>query len=140
MPEKKHKSIELEMTVPFYDLDPMQIVWHGNYLKYMDDARGALFDSLGVDLFGLFEKTSHIYPIIKTSLKHVFPLRHKDVIICKATLVEAKYKIIVDFEIRLKSDAKKICARGRSEQVAVKVPEMEMLMLIPEGVRTLLEA
>lgn len=138
MPEN-NKSIELELTVPFYDLDPMQIVWHGNYLKYMDNARGALFDSLGVDLFGLYEKTSHIYPIIKTSVKHVFPLRHKDKVICKATLVEAKYKIIVDFEIRLKADAK-ICARGRSEQVAVKVPEMEMLMLIPEEVRALLEA
>jgi len=139
MPDYKNKSRELERTVSFYDLDPMQIVWHGNYLKYMDDARGALFDSLGVDLFGLYEKTSHIYPIIKTSVKHVFPLRHKDVIICKATLVEAKYKIIVDFEIRLKSD-NRICARGRSEQVAVKVPEMEMLMMIPEEVRGLLES
>ena len=139
MPDYKNKSRELERTVSFYDLDPMQIVWHGNYLKYMDDARGALFDSLGVDLFGLYEKTSHIYPIIKTSVKHVFPLRHKDVIICKATLVEAKYKIIVDFEIRLKSD-NRICARGRSEQVAVKVPEMEMLLMIPEEVRGLLES
>ncbi len=139
MPEKRRKSIELELTVPFYDLDPMQIVWHGNYLKYMDNARGALFDSLGVDLFGLYEKTSHIYPIIKTSVKHVFPLRHKDVIICRATLVEAKYKIIVDFEIRRKSDAK-ICAKGRSEQVAVKTPEMDMLMLIPDEVRNLLES
>ncbi len=139
MPDNHKKSRELERTVSFYDLDPMQIVWHGNYLKYMDDARGALFDSLGVDLFGLYEKTSHIYPIIKTSVKHVFPLRHKDVIICKATLVEAKYKIIVDFEIRLKSD-NRICARGRSEQVAVKVPEMEMLMMIPEEVRGLLES
>ncbi len=139
MPENKHKSVELEMTVPFYDLDPMQIVWHGNYLKYMDNARAALFDSLNVDLFGLFEKTSYIYPIIKTSVKHVFPLRHKDDIVCKATLVEAKYKIIVDFEIRLKSDSK-ICARGRSEQVAVKVPEMEMLMMIPDEVRVLLES
>ena len=135
---KNNKSIELEIAVSFYDLDPMQIVWHGNYLKYMDDARGVLFDSLGVDLFGLYEKTRHIYPIIKTAVKHVYPLRHKDVIICKATLVEAKYKIIVDFEIRLKSDAK-ICARGRSEQVAVKMPEMEMLMMIPDEVRELLE-
>jgi acyl-CoA thioester hydrolase len=139
MPENSKKSIELEMIVSFYDLDPMQIVWHGNYLKYMDDARGALFDSLGVDLFGLYEETRHIYPIIKTSVKHVFPLRHKDAIICRATLVEAKYKIIVDFEIRLKSD-NRICARGRSEQVAVKMPEMEMLILIPDEVRRLLEA
>jgi acyl-CoA thioester hydrolase len=137
MPESK--SIELEMKVPFYDLDPMQIVWHGNYLKYMDDARGALFDSLGVDLFGIYEKTGYIYPIIKTSVKHVFPLRHKDEIICKATLVEAKYKIIVDFEIRLKAD-ERICARGRSEQVAVKMPEMEMQLMIPEQVRVLLES
>jgi acyl-CoA thioester hydrolase len=44
-------------------------------------------------------------------------------------------KLIVDFEIRKAADGK-ICARGRTEQVAVKVPEMEMLFSIPDEIRS----
>ena len=29
----------IELTVPFYDVDSMDIVWHGHYLKYFEDAR-----------------------------------------------------------------------------------------------------
>jgi len=40
----------------------------------------------------------------------------------------------VDFEIR-KVDGPQICTRGRTEQVAVKTPEMEMLFSVPEEIR-----
>jgi len=33
---------EVELTVEFFDVDSMQVVWHGNYLKYMERARCAL--------------------------------------------------------------------------------------------------
>lgn len=138
MTQNGNRSFELEMTVPFYDVDSLQVVWHGHYLKYMDDARSALFDSLGADLPAYFEKTGYIFPVTKTSVKHIHPLRYKDRVICKATLVEAKFKIVVDFEIRLQGDAK-ICARGRTEQVAVKAPEMEMQLKIPDEIRNILE-
>ena len=71
-------SCEVTLKVPFYDLDPMQIVWHGNYLKYFDVARSELFDSLGVNLFDVHEKTGYIFPIIRTEVKHVRPLRRGD--------------------------------------------------------------
>lgn len=32
-------NTEIKIKVPFYDLDPMNIVWHGNYVKYMEEAR-----------------------------------------------------------------------------------------------------
>ena len=37
---------ELELKIPFYDLDPMNVVWHGNYIKYMEQARCDLFSKL----------------------------------------------------------------------------------------------
>ena len=43
----------LERTVPFHDVDPMGLVWHGHYLKYLDEARMALFDRSGLDLYNL---------------------------------------------------------------------------------------
>lgn len=132
--KEKQKSFEVKIKIPFYDLDPMQIVWHANYLNYFEVARAALLEHNGIDLYNFAEKYQLIFPIIKTSTKHVLPLRHNDEIICKATIVDAYVKLIVDFEIRKMSDGK-VCTRGRTEQVAVKIPEMEMLFSMPEEIR-----
>ena len=131
------KSFEVKMSVPFFDLDPMQIVWHGNYLNYFEIARAALFEHHGVDLYSYYDREKIIFPIIRTSTKHIFPLRHRDEIICKATLVDANIKLVVDFEIRKTAD-NSVCARGRTEQVAVRTPEMETLFSIPQDIRNLL--
>jgi acyl-CoA thioester hydrolase len=64
-------------------------------------------------------------------------LRYRDEIICKATLIDAHVKLVVDFEIRRVADGK-ICARGRTEQVTVKTPEMETLFSVPQEIRSAL--
>ena len=128
------KSIEVNYCVPFFDLDPMQIVWHGNYLNYFEIARAALLDSCGVNLYSYYEQHKLIFPIIRTSTKHIYPLRHRDEIIVKATLVDARVKLVVDFEIRKATDGT-ICARGRTEQVTVTTPEMETIFRIPDDIR-----
>ncbi|MEE9913373.1 MAG: acyl-CoA thioesterase [Deltaproteobacteria bacterium] len=131
------KSFEVKISVPFYDLDPMQIVWHGNYLNYFELARAGLFERQGVDLYSYYDREGIIFPIIRTSTKHILPLKHRDEVICKATLVDANIKLVVDFEIRKAADGS-VCTRGRTEQVAVKTPEMETLFSIPQDIRNLL--
>ena len=32
-------SAEVTIRTQFYDLDPMNIVWHGNYVRYLEQAR-----------------------------------------------------------------------------------------------------
>ncbi len=131
------KTFDVQISVPFYDLDPMQIVWHGNYLNYFEVARAALFDHYGVDLYGYYDREKIIFPIIRTSTKHIIPLRHRDEIVVRATLADARIKLVVDFEIRKRTDGA-VCARGRTEQVAVQMPEMETLFSIPDDIRNLL--
>jgi acyl-CoA thioester hydrolase len=134
MSDKPGLSYETEHRVAFYDLDPMQIVWHGNYFNYFEDARRALFADRGIDFHEFYTRSQCLFPIIRTASKHIYPLRYGDEFTCKATLLEAKTKIVVDFEIRLKAD-RKLCTRGRTEQVAVKAPEMEIMFNIPEEIR-----
>jgi len=122
------------MTVPFHDLDPMQVVWHGNYIKYFDVARSALFDSLGLNLYSVQSDSAFIFPVVRTSTKYIHSLRHQDAFVCKATVVDARFKIILDFEIRLVENDR-VCTRGRGEQVAVKMPEMELMLGIPADIR-----
>jgi acyl-CoA thioester hydrolase len=132
--ETNGASCEVQLRVPFHDLDPMNMVWHGNYLKYFDVARMNLFEACGVDLFEYFKMTNTLFPIIKTSTKHIVSLRHRDELLCRATVLEARVKIIMDFEIR-RIGRPQICASGRSEQVAVTHPEMEMTFEIPKDIR-----
>jgi len=134
MSHEQHRSLEVERTVAFYELDPMQVVWHGNYLKYFEDARSALLRKAGIDLHAYYLQNNCLFPIIKTATKYIYPLKYGDAFICKATVVECKAKLVVDFEIRLKTDGK-LCVKGRTEQVAVKLPEMEMQFEVPAEIQ-----
>ncbi len=129
-----HRSYEVRLTAPFHDLDPMHVVWHGNYFKYFDIARFGLFKQNGIDLYRYSLDTKQIFPITRTTTKFISPLRHQDEFICRAELLEASVKIVIDFEIRRVQD-NTVCARGRSDQVAVKLPEMDMLFEIPHDIR-----
>ena len=37
---------ETETQVQFYDLDPMEVVWHGHYVNYLEIVRGVLLDTI----------------------------------------------------------------------------------------------
>ncbi len=130
-------SSSVRLRVPYYDVDLMQIVWHGNYLKYFDVARQALFRECGVDLHRYMKEKGYAFPIIRSTVKHISPLRFDDEFICTAVLKETTVKIVVDFEIKLISNDR-VCTKGRSEQVALQVPEMEMAFLIPEEIKNAL--
>jgi acyl-CoA thioester hydrolase len=134
MTDRPPPSIEIPMRVAFSDLDPMHVVWHGNYLKYFDAARFALFDEFGIDLYRYSIEKRIAFPVIRQSTKHIIALGHNDQFVCKATVAEAEYKIGMNFTIR-RAGSSELCTRGSSEQVAVQVPEMELLYEIPEDVR-----
>jgi acyl-CoA thioester hydrolase len=127
-------SASVRLKVPYYDVDVMQVVWNGNYLKYFEVARQALFKEQGVDLFRYMHEKRYVFPVIRSVIKHIRSLRLDDEFICKAVLKEAKVKIVLEFEIKRISDGQ-VCAKGQSEQVALLLPEMEMAFKIPEEIQ-----
>lgn len=128
------RTATVRFTVPFADVDAMQVVWHGNYFKYFDLARDQLFRDAGIDLYHAFED-GIVFPVTRTQTKHIRPLRFRDEVDCTATLVESECRLVVDFEIRLAKGT--LCAKGRTEQVAVRLavanPTLELRL--PETIR-----
>ena len=127
-------SASITLKVPYYDVDLMQVVWHGNYLKYFDLARQALFREHGVDVRRYMEHTRYVFPIVRSAVKHIWPLKFEDEFTCAAVLREARVRIVLDFEIKLISSGR-LCARGWTEQVAVLLPQMEIAFGIPEEIQ-----
>ena len=129
----KTKDVEVRLKVPFHDVDPMRVVWHGHYMKYFEIAREALFEGLGVDLTEYFLRTGCMFPIVKASIKYVRPLKHRDEFICRAKILEAHRKIIIEYEILTATG--QMCSSGRSEQAAVNDNGSRLEMIIPDEIR-----
>jgi len=128
------RTAVVELTVPFHDVDMMKIVWHGHYIKYFEIARSELFSRAGVDLFDVVSRTGYVFPVIRSSVKHVRPLRYLDRFSCRATLTECRHKLVVEFEIRKLTD-NSVCAHGFTEQVGLRPPDYVLDFHIPDEVR-----
>ena len=58
------------IEIPFYDLDPMNVVWHGNYVKYLEEARCEMFKNLKYTYENM-RKEGIAYPVAKMDLKFI---------------------------------------------------------------------
>ena len=42
-----------KFKVAFFDVDSMEVMWHGNYVKYLEMARCELLDKLGYNYIAM---------------------------------------------------------------------------------------
>ncbi len=117
------------LTIPFHDLDPMQVVWHGNYARYFEHARTALFQSFDFDIPAMRE-SGFVWPVIELNVRYVQPLRYQQNITISAAIVEWENRIKVRYEIRDSATGERL-TRGHTIQVAVDVSTQEMCFVSP---------
>ena len=72
-------------------------------LNTFEMARQAFFLECGLDLLDYAKTTGYLFPVIRSKIKHIRPLRMNDEFLCTCILKEAKIKIVLDFEIKLLS-------------------------------------
>ncbi len=116
-------SSELEILVPFYDLDPMNVVWHGNYVKYMEKARCDMFSKLGYTYIDM-KNDSFAYPIAKMNTKYIKPASFEQKLLIKTFLNEIEPAINIKYEIFDKISGEKIFA-ANTMQIAVNIKTMQ---------------
>lgn len=120
---------EIELTVPFHDIDLLGIAWHGHYCKYIELARCAMLDQIGYGYMAMKE-TGYVWPIVDLQLRYVRPAKFEQRIIAAAELVEYEYRMKIKYTV---SDAETgaLLAKGHSVQAAVDVATGEMCYASP---------
>lgn len=114
---------EYEMKIPFHDLDPMDIVWHGNYVKYMEQARCDMFDKIGYTYYDM-KDDDRAYPIAKMQTKFIRPLSFNQEVIIRSSLEEIEPTIRIKYKIFEKGSEKKIF-EGETTQIGVIISSRE---------------
>ena len=91
-------SAAIQAKAQFYDLDPMEVVWHGNYPRFLEQARCALLDKIAFNYVEM-SRTAYIWPIVDMRIKYVRPIRFGQEITVTATLAEYENRIKIDYLI-----------------------------------------
>lgn len=122
-------SHEIELSAAFHDLDPMNIVWHGHYVKYLELARCALLATLDYD-YPQMRDSGWAWPIIDVRMKYIAPVEYGRPIRIRATIVEWENRLKMDYLI---TDAKtgQRLHKASTIQVAVDMASHEMSWVCP---------
>jgi acyl-CoA thioester hydrolase len=109
-------STSKEIEVRFSEVDSMNIVWHGAYALYFEDAREAFGAKYGLGYLDIFGSGFYA-PLVDLSFHYKLPLiyGHKARVDIFYQPTEAA-KIVFDYEIRA-ADDNRLIATGKSVQV-----------------------
>lgn len=121
--------VETEIEIQFYDLDPMNIVWHGNYVKYLEVARCALLDSIGYNYVDMRD-SGYSWPVIDMNLRFIGAAVFGQKLRLRAELVEYENRLKIDYLITDAATGKRI-NRASTTQVAVDIATGEMCFVSP---------
>nr|WP_286948012.1 acyl-CoA thioesterase [Pseudomonas sp. UBA6718] len=121
---------EIEMVVPFFDVDMMEVVWHGHYVKYFEEARCALLDKLGHN-YRQMRDAGYAWPVIDLQLRYIRGAQFGQRIRVRADLVEWENRLKINYLITDVESGERM-TRGSSVQVAVEIATREMLLASPK--------
>ncbi|MDR3253036.1 MAG: acyl-CoA thioesterase [Tannerella sp.] len=116
--DAKELRASKEIEVRFSEVDAMNIVWHGSYALYFEDAREEFGRVFGLS-YRLYIEHRTPAPLVKLNFRYIKPLLHG-----QRARVDIIYrntpaaKICFDYEIHL-ADDDSLIATGSSTQVFI---------------------
>ena len=131
-------SVQVEVVVPFFDVDMMQVVWHGHYVKSLEQARCALLAELGYDYPAMLD-SGFAWPVVDLQLRYVQPAVFGQRLYVRADLIEWENRLKIHYLIT-DADTGQRVTRASSVQVAVKIATREMQLNSPEAMRAIIAA
>ena len=125
---------EIELSPAFHDLDPMDVVWHGHYLKYLELARCALLQTFDYD-YPQMRDSGYLWPIVDLRTKYLRSARFGQRLRVRAELTEWEVRMRIDYLIS-DADSGEAITRAHTIQVAVDMASGEMCFATPDVFRS----
>ncbi len=129
----KHWQANIDIIVPFYDIDAMEVTWHGHYVKYFEVARSELLNQINYN-YTQMRESGYVWPIVDMRLKFVKPAKFNQKINVNVTVEEWELRLKLKYLI---TDAvtQEVLTRGYTIQTPVDIESGEMCFGTPDVFR-----
>jgi acyl-CoA thioester hydrolase len=109
------------VRIYFEDTDLSGVVYHANYLRYMERARSDMIRLLGVDQRSVFEAGEGAYAVSRLTMRYAAPARLDDAL------------VVVSRLIRLRAASVDIQQRVMRSDMVLTDAEVEAVFVAPSG-------
>ena len=125
----EHWVAEIETQVQFFDLDPMEVVWHGHYVKYLEIGRCALLDVIGYN-YQQMKASGYAWPVIDMHIRYASAATFGQRLKLRAEIVEWENRLKIKYLITDAMTGRRL-SRATTIQVAVALTTREMCFVSP---------
>ena len=128
MEKKVLKSVK-EIEIRFNELDPLGVVWHGNFIKYFEDGREDFGNKYGISYPDL-KNEGVMAPIVSVRCDYKRFVKYGENLLIETTFIDnPAAKIVLNYKISRKEDSE-VVAEGSTIQVFTDT-KGELLLIPP---------
>ena len=127
----KTLEAKAKIRVRFSEVDAMAIVWHGSYVKYLEDAREEFGIKYDLDYMSVYGK-GYMTPVVKLDIRYISPLLYEDTAVVRITFVDCPAaKINFVYEI-VNDRTGETVITAETTQVFIDAETRELELTTPE--------
>ena len=121
------------IKVEFYDLDPMDVVWHGNYVKYLEVARCDMLSKLGYTYIDM-KNDGYAYPVATMEMKYIKPCTFGQELKVVSIVEELEPALVIKYVIFDNKTGEKMF-KAKTMQIAVDINTRKTVYEAPENLK-----
>lgn len=76
-----------ERKINYYETDKMGVVHHSNYIRFLEEARCAHLESIGLP-YGSLEKQGVMIPVLGVNCNYKYHVTYGDTLVIEASIIE----------------------------------------------------
>ncbi len=121
----------IEIPVRFSETDAMGVVWHGNYLKFFEDAREKFGADYGIEYMDAFN-AGYYTPIVKSDINHKASVYYGQRVRVRAILEQhPASKVVFRYEVH-NINTGELAATGSTTQVFLGIEDRLLELIKPK--------
>jgi len=130
MSQFKNITTTTQIIVKFSDCDALQMVWHGNYIKYFEDGREDFGRKHQLGYWEIYKQSNLAIPLIHVDCDYKKFVGLGETITVESTYIETPAAKII-FEYKIFNEKNELVCTGKTIQVFVDALTKELLITVP---------
>ncbi len=107
----------MKKRIHYHDTDCGGVVYYGNYLKFLEEARTEYLDERGVSIKGLMDQ-GVLFVVHRQEIDYKYPLFYGDVLEIKTWIRELS-TVRMEFEYEIKNQNGRLVSKARTSLVCI---------------------